>query len=81
MWIGRNVGLGQDVTGDLTSWTAGTDSATGLPILVELGIGLLGTILLVRLAGRSRKRYKSYSRKRSQTQARRAALKAELAAL
>lgn len=84
MFVRGQVGLGQDITSELSSLSSialQSDSTTGLPFAVEIGLGLLGAILLARWAGRGRKRFKSYRRKSTQAAARRAQLRAELAAL
>jgi hypothetical protein len=60
---------------------SGTDPSTGLPIYLELIGGVLGALLLARVVGGAKKNYRRSRRKSAQTKARRAALKAQLAAL
>lgn len=73
-------GLG-DISTDLLTSLSTTDTLTGLPILWEVGLGLLGVAVLLSYAGKGRKSYQSYSRKRKQRRIRKAQLRAELAAL
>jgi hypothetical protein len=80
MYIQNRRGMG-DMTDDLLASATDTNTITGLPFLWEVGLGLLGTAFLLRWTGGVSKSYKRGRRKSLQTQARRAALKAELAAL
>lgn len=78
----RRRGMGQDDSGDvLSSITGSLDPSTGLPIVLEIGFGLLGALFLMSWAGGVSKGYKKSRKKRLTTKARRAALKAQLAGL
>jgi hypothetical protein len=76
-------GLG-DVSSDLSSIgdsLTGVDATTGLPYYLEIAGGLVALLLISRLVGGAKKSYRRTRRKSAQTAARRAALKAQLAAL
>jgi hypothetical protein len=74
--------LGQlDIGGDLSSLFGATDDNTGLPYVLEFGLGILAVVLLSRAVGGAKSSYRKSRKKRATTAARRAALKAQLAAL
>lgn len=74
--------MGQDDSGDvLSSITGSLDPSTGLPIVLEIGFGLLGALFLMSWAGGVQRRYSRRGKKKRTVKARKAALKAELAAL
>jgi hypothetical protein len=73
-------GLG-DTSTDLLASISSSDTLTGLPVLWEIGLGLLGTAVLLSYAGKGRKSYRRYSRQRKARSVRKAQLRAELAAL
>jgi hypothetical protein len=76
-------GLG-DLSTDLTSISdslSGVDATTGLPYYLEIAGGLIALLLISRFVGGAKKSYRRGRRKSAQTAARRAALKAQLAAL
>jgi hypothetical protein len=80
----RRRGLGDDTSGTtdfLSSITGAVDPSTGLPIILEIGFGLLGALFLMSYAGGVQKRYKRRGQKKRRVTARKAALQAELAAL
>jgi hypothetical protein len=77
-------GLG-DTAGDVLSSLSSTDTFTGLPVMWELGLGLLGAAFLMKFVGgkvgEKRRSYKRSTAQKAKVAARRAALQAELAAL
>lgn len=81
MFIGANRGLGNLGQDDL-DLSAYTDQSTltGLPIWAEVGVGVLG-LLVLKQAFKGGRKITAYTRKKARTQQRRAALKAELARL
>ena len=70
-----------DTTTDLLATLSTPDSSTGIPILLEIGLALLGGLFLASWVGGVSHSYKRGRKKRTAVRARRAALKAELAAL
>lgn len=78
--LGPNLGQ-LDVSDDISSAFTATDTTTGLPYALEIGLGLLAVILLSRAVGSAKSSYKRGRKKRATTAARRAALKAQLAGL
>jgi hypothetical protein len=66
---------------DLLSSLSSSDTLTGLPILWEIGLGLLGAALLMSWGKKTTGKVRRYSRQRKARSVRKAQLKAELAAL
>lgn len=70
-----------DVSDDLLGTLESQDSTTGLPLIWELGLGLIGAIVVLSYAGKARKSYSKSSKARARKKLRKARLKAELASL
>lgn len=78
----RKRGMGDDDGSDLFfSITSAVDPSTGIPIVLELGFGLLGAFFLMSWTGGVNKTYKRSRKKKLTTKARKASLKAQLAGL
>jgi hypothetical protein len=80
LMLQQRAGLG-DATTDILGSLDTPSSITGLPILWELGLGLLGVAFLLSYTGKGWKRATRRRRIRKRAKARKAALKAELAAI